>query len=273
MSKVLVVPTYQEGENIEPFLRAVRKADAELVVLIVDDASPDGTGRIAEEVGAEIGGVEVLHRPGKVGLGAAYRHGFAHALAAGHDVIAQMDADFSHDPAVLPALIEGLSSADVVIGSRYVPGGQVPNWTWIRRRLSAWGNAYARAMLRLTMRDATTAFRAYTAEALRAIDIEGTTANGYLFQIETAYRISASGMRVSEIPITFSDRVAGASKMSVVRTMAETEMRVTWWGLALRAPGLTDRLRATGAGRFLQSKVRPSGVPGTGPNVPSEADE
>jgi dolichol-phosphate mannosyltransferase len=269
----LVVPTYQEVENIDPFLRAVRRADPDLNVLIVDDASPDGTGSLAEEVGSELGGVEVLHRPGKLGLGAAYRHGFAHALSAGHDVIAQMDADFSHDPAVLPELLAGLAESDVMIGSRYVPGGDVPGWTWIRRSLSSWGNSYARAMLRLSMRDATTAFRAYRADALRAIDIEGTTANGYLFQIETAYRISTSGLRVQEIPITFADRLAGSSKMAVVRTMAETELRVTWWGLALRAPGLTDRLRATGPGRFLQSRVRPSGVPAIGTSGKREADE
>lgn len=262
MSKVLVVPTYQEAENIEPFLRAVRAAVPDLDVLIVDDNSPDGTGDIAERLGAELGGVEVLHRPGKAGLGAAYRHGFGRALADGYDVIAQMDADLSHDPEVLPDLLGGISEgADVVVGSRYVPGGSVPNWTWIRRRLSSWGNAYARWMLRLRMKDATTAFRAYRAEALRRIDIAGTRANGYLFQIETAYRISEAGLTISEIPITFEDRIAGNSKMAVFRTMAETELRVTWWGLSLRAPTLSGRLRSTGPGRYLESRVRPSGLP------------
>lgn len=260
---VVVVPTYQEAENIESLLRSVRSHVPDLQVLVVDDESPDGTGDLAEKVGAEIGGVEVLRRSGKAGLGAAYRHGFRHALDAGHGVVLQMDADLSHDPAVLPELLEALESgADVAVGSRYVPGGSVPNWTWFRRTLSRWGNNYARAMLRLRMKDATTAFRAYRAEVLEAIDIDGTTANGYLFQIETAFRLSLAGVAITEIPITFRDRIAGSSKMAVLRTMIETELRVTWWGLSLRAPALSDRFRATGAGRFLHSKVRPSGVPG-----------
>lgn len=262
MSKVLVVPTYQEAANIETLLRSVRSVDPDLQILVVDDNSPDRTGELAEKVGADLGGVEVLHRSGKAGLGAAYRHGFRHALDAGHSVIAQMDADLSHDPAVLPELLGAVEDGyDVAVGSRYVPGGSVPNWTWLRRTLSHWGNSYARRMLRLAMNDATTAFRAYTSEVLEAIDIDGTTANGYLFQIETAFRLSGAGARVREIPITFVDRVAGASKMAVGRTMVETELRVTWWGLSLRAPSLTDRFRATGAGRFLRSRVRPSGVP------------
>lgn len=258
----MVVPTYQEAENIETLLRCVRASVPEMQVLVVDDESPDGTGDLAEKVGAEIGGVEVLRRSGKAGLGAAYRHGFRHALDAGHDVVIQMDADLSHDPAVLPALLAALErGADVAVGSRYVPGGSVPNWTWFRRTLSLWGNNYARAMLRLRMNDATTAFRAYRAEVLEAIDIDGTTANGYLFQIETAFRVSLTGVPVTEIPITFLDRIAGSSKMAVGRTMLETELRVTWWGISLRAPGLSNRFRGTGAGRFLHSKVRPSGAP------------
>ena len=267
MSKVLVVPTYQEAANVEMLLRRVRAVDPDLQVLIVDDNSPDGTGELAEKVGADIGGVEVLHRSGKEGLGAAYRHGFRHALDAGHDVIGQMDADMSHDPAVLPDLLDAVGNGyDVAVGSRYVPGGSVPNWTWLRRTLSRWGNTYARTMLRLAMNDATTAFRAYRADVLEAIDIDGTTANGYLFQIETAFRLSNAGVSVREIPIAFVDRVAGASKMAVGRTMVETELRVTWWGLSLRAPGVSDRFRATGPGRYLRSRVRPSGAPGAPPD-------
>ncbi|MFV0318178.1 MAG: polyprenol monophosphomannose synthase [Microthrixaceae bacterium] len=262
MSRVLVVPTYQEAQNVERLLLAVRAAAPDLSILVVDDNSPDGTGELAEKVGEDVGGVEVLHRAGKAGLGAAYRHGFRHALDAGHDVVVQMDADMSHDPAVLPSLLGALDDgADVAVGSRYVPGGSVPNWTWFRRTLSQWGNSYARWMLRLRMNDATTAFRAYRADVLERIDIDGTTANGYLFQIETAFRLSLAGVAVTEIPITFVDRVAGTSKMAVGRTMVETELRVTWWGLSLRAPGLSSRFRGTGAGRFLHSKVRPSGVP------------
>jgi dolichol-phosphate mannosyltransferase len=260
--KVLVIPTYQEAENIAALLREVRSVCPELDVVVADDNSPDGTGKIAEEVAEELGRIEVLHRPGKQGLGAAYRHGFRHALDQGYEVVVQMDADFSHDPAVLPVLLDAVESgADVAVGSRYVPGGSVPNWTWARRMLSRWGNTYARRMLRLRLRDATTAFRAYRAEVLEAIDIDGTTANGYLFQIETAFRLSLTDAKVVEVPITFVDRVAGSSKMAVVRTMAETELRVTWWGIAMRAPRLTDRFRATGPGRFAESRIRPTGSP------------
>ncbi len=266
VSTVIVVPTYQEAGNVEKLLREVRAVEPDVSILIVDDNSPDGTGEIAEKVGAEIGGVEVLHRARKAGLGAAYRHGFRHALDAGHDVIAQMDADLSHDPEVLPDLLGGLRDGiEVVVGSRYVPGGSVPNWTWFRRTLSRLGNTYARRMLRLSFNDATTAFRAYSAEVLERIDIDGTRANGYLFQIETAFRLSAAGVRVAEIPITFLDRVEGASKMAVVRTMVETELRVTWWGLSLRAPVITGRFRETSAGRYLHSRVRPTGTPVAGP--------
>jgi dolichol-phosphate mannosyltransferase len=159
-------------------------------------------------------------------------------------------------------MVEGLDrGADVVVGSRYVPGGSVPNWTWFRRTLSSWGNGYAVRMLRLSFNDATTAFRAYRAEVLHRIDIDGTRANGYLFQIETAYRVSAEGIPVSEIPITFVDREVGSSKMAVWRTMLETELRVTWWGLSMRAPALSGRFRTTRLGLWLESRVRPSGAP------------
>lgn len=262
MLRTLVIPTYQEAENIGLLLRAIRETCPDLQVIVCDDNSPDGTGRLADEVAEELGGIEVLHRPGKVGLGAAYRHGFRHALEVGAEVIIQMDADFSHDPSMLPALIAAVDNgADVAIGSRYVPGGSVPNWTWVRRQLSQWGNSYARAMLRLQMQDATTAFRAYRATTLELIEIDGTTANGYLFQIETAYRLSAAKVNIVELPITFVDRVAGASKMAVARTMFETELRVTWWGLALRAPKFSELFRQTAPGRYMISKIRPSGRP------------
>ncbi|MGI9577788.1 MAG: polyprenol monophosphomannose synthase [Microthrixaceae bacterium] len=262
MSTVVVVPTYQEAGNIERLCRGVRAALPDAHLLIVDDNSPDGTGDVAEAMGAEIGCVEVLRRSGKEGLGAAYRHGFRHALDAGHEVIVQMDADLSHDPQVLPDLVGRLGAdADVVVGSRYVPGGSVPNWTWFRRTLSSWGNGYAAKMLRLSFNDATTAFRAYRAAVLEQIDIDGTRANGYLFQIETAFRISVAGVAVEEIPITFVDREVGNSKMAVWRTMLETELRVTWWGLSLRAPAVSDRFRGTPMGRYLESRVRPTGAP------------
>lgn len=264
VSAALVIPTYQEADNIVRLLHVLRETCPEVTIVICDDNSPDGTGRLADEVAEQLGGIEVLHRPGKQGLGAAYRHGFRYALDQGHDVIAQMDADFSHDPAVLPKLFAAVAEgADVAVGSRYVPGGSVPNWTLGRRLLSRWGNAYARFMLRLVIRDATTAFRVYRADVLERIDIDGTRANGYLFQIETAFRVSALGCRVTELPIAFVDRVAGSSKMAVARTMIETELRVTWWGLSLRAPALSGRFRSTAPGRYLEARMRPSRPPGT----------
>ncbi|MDQ2678583.1 MAG: polyprenol monophosphomannose synthase [Actinomycetota bacterium] len=264
MTAALVVPTYQEAENIVPFLRAVREQCPELHILVMDDSSPDGTAALAKDEANSLGGVEVVVRPVKEGLGAAYRHGFRHALAAGYDPVAQMDADFSHRPEVLPSLFDAVAAgADVAVGSRYVPGGSVPNWTYFRRSLSQWGNGYARFMLRLQLRDATTAFRVYTAETLERIDIDGTRANGYLFQIETAFRLSQAGVRIVELPITFLDRVAGASKMAVLRTMVETELRVTWWGVSLRLPGLSERFRSSAPGRFLESKTHPIGPPGS----------
>ena len=262
MTAALVVPTYQEADNIVAFLRAVREQCPELHILIMDDSSPDGTAALAKDEGNELGGVEVVVRPVKEGLGAAYRHGFRHALDAGYDPVAQMDADFSHRPEVLPSLFDAVAGgAQVAIGSRYVPGGAVPNWTLLRRALSRWGNGYARFMLRLRMQDATTAFRVYTAETLERIDIDGTRANGYLFQIETAFRLSQTEARIVELPITFLDRVAGASKMAVVRTMVETELRVTWWGISLRLPGLSNRFRTSGPGRYLESRTRPVAPP------------
>jgi dolichol-phosphate mannosyltransferase len=259
---VLVVPTYQEADNIQPFLRAVREAAPDLEIIVADDNSPDGTGKFAEVVGDELGRIEVLHRPGKEGLGAAYRHGFRHALDRGFEVIVQMDADFSHDPAVLPELLAAVGSgADVAIGSRYVPGGNVPNWTWFRRGLSRYGNEFARWALHLAVRDATSGFRAYTSAIMEDIDIDGTTANGYLFQIETGYRLTVAGARMVERPISFADRKYGLSKMAVVRTMVETQARVTWWGLCMRAPAATGLFRRTPPGRYLASKVRPKGVP------------
>jgi dolichol-phosphate mannosyltransferase len=262
MTAALVVPTYQEAENIVPFLRAVREQCPDLHILVMDDSSPDGTAALAKDEANSLGGIEVVVRPVKEGLGAAYRHGFRHALDAGYDPVGQMDADFSHQPEVLPSLFGAVADgADVAVGSRYVPGGSVPNWTYFRRALSRWGNGYARFMLRLQLRDATTAFRVYTADTLEKIDIDGTRANGYLFQIETAYRLSHAGVRIVELPITFLDRVAGASKMAVVRTMVETELRVTWWGVSMRLPGLSERFRTTPPGRFLESRTRPIGPP------------
>ncbi len=254
---VVVIPTYQEAENIDRLLRSIRAHAPTLDIMIVDDNSPDGTAELAQSVGEEIGGVEVVRRPGKAGLGVAYRHGFRHALSQGYELIAQMDADLSHDPAVLPQLFSAVEAGDdVCVGSRYVPGGSAPNWGWARRQLSRLANSYAKKMLKLTFNDATTAFRLYRSEVLEGIDIDGTTANGYLFQIETGFRLSDHGYRISEVPITFLDREAGASKMAVLETMIETAFRVTWWGMVIRAPGFTGAVRRTAPGRYMQDRVR-----------------
>lgn len=264
MRSVVIVPTYQEAGNIEPFLRAVRAAAPNISILVCDDNSPDGTGEIAEKVLFELGQGEVLHRPQKEGLGAAYRHGFTHAVDAGFEIIIHMDVDFSHDPALLPqmeAVI--LDGHDVAVGSRYVPGGSTPDWPVRRRLLSRYGNEYARAALSLKMHDATAGFRAYSVGILRATRFETTRSNGYGFMIEMSYRLTAAGADIRELPIVFHDRVAGESKMSV-RIMAETMLFVTWWGLCMRAPVLTGRFRSTTAGRGLASRTRPpvSAAPG-----------
>lgn len=200
-------------------------------VLVVDDGSPDGTADLAEAAGAELGRVEVLRRPGKAGLGSAYRAGFALGLERGHGVLIEMDADLSHDPADLPRLLAAVEDgADLAIGSRYVPGGATPHWPAHRRWLSLWGNRYAAAALGMSIRDATAGFRAYRADTLRSIDYETTLADGYAFQVEMAYRVVHQGGRITEVPIVFSDRVRGTSKMSG-RIVVEAMALVTWWGM------------------------------------------
>ena len=211
---VVIVPTFEEVDNIEPLCRRVRTALPDAHLLIVDDASPDGTADEARRMGDELGGIDVLSQPGKGGLGAAYRAGFHEALAAGADVCVQLDADLSHDPAVLPALVAIVEhGADLAIGSRYVPGGSTVDWPWQRRALSRWGNRYAAGVLGLAINDATSGYRAYTADALRQIDIETVVADGYGFQVEMTHRLVGLGGKIVEFPITFSERVAGQSKL------------------------------------------------------------
>ena len=231
---VVVLPTYNEAENIVAFLRALRAAVPEADVLVVDDNSPDGTAALAEEVAAELGRIKVLVRAGKQGLGAAYRHGFTTAFDEGYETIISMDADFSHDPAVIPTMLQLVSDrAEAVIGSRYVPGGATVDWPLRRRLLSRWGNRYTAAILRLPVRDCTSGFRAYRASALRAIDPASTTAEGYAFLTELARKLIANGSAIVETPITFRDRQFGTSKMSG-RIIAETMLLVTRWGVADR---------------------------------------
>jgi dolichol-phosphate mannosyltransferase len=234
MRTLVCIPTYQEADNVDRFLRTVRTAAPAADILVCDDNSPDGTGDLAEKTAAELGRVDVLHRPGKEGLGAAYREGFRWGLDHGYDVIVQMDCDFSHDPAVIDQLLAIMAEGvDCAIGSRYVPGGSTPGWPLHRRMLSKYGNRYTAAVLRLGIKDATGGFRAYRATTLEAIDIDGTLANGYAFQSEVALRMAQADLRLEEIPITFVDREHGTSKMSV-KIMAESMARVTTWGIRSR---------------------------------------
>jgi len=211
----LIVPTFNEAQNIAPLVDAVReKLPQSRRILIVDDSSPDGTGRAADELAAAHGDVEVLHRPQKQGLGPAYLDGFRRALEGGAELVIQMDADFSHDPAHLPRLIEAARDTDLVLGSRYVPGGGVTEWGPIRRAISRGGSTYARAWLRVPVRDLTGGFKCWRREALASIELDTVDSKGYAFQVEMTYRAIEAGFRVSEVPIVFRDRQVGNSKMT-----------------------------------------------------------
>jgi dolichol-phosphate mannosyltransferase len=228
---LVVLPTYDEAVNIADVLTQLRAAAPDVDVLVVDDSSPDGTADVAKRAAAELGQIDVEVRPRKDGLGNAYRHGFRIGIDRGYEVLMQMDSDLSHDPEAVPLLLAAIDGgADAVIGSRYVPGGSIPHWPWYRRAMSRYGNAYACAVLGMIVRDATSGFRAYRVGALEDIDVFSTRAKGYGFQIETAYRVSQSGRYLAEVPITFTDRVRGYSKMSLT-VAAEELLLVTWWGL------------------------------------------
>jgi dolichol-phosphate mannosyltransferase len=242
---LVVLPTYNEALNIEEVIEKVRAAVPHAQILVVDDGSPDGTADLAEELGRELGNVSVLRRSGKAGLGSAYRTGFREGLARDQDVMIEMDSDLQHDPAALPSLLAAIDDgADLVIGSRYVAGGTIPDWALHRRLLSRWGNRYAGFVLGLPVRDVTAGFRAYRATALEKIDLDAVKADGYGFQIEMAYAVKRTGGRIVEVPISFRDRVRGTSKMSS-RIVVEALGLVTWWGIRDRL--LRRGKRATGA--------------------------
>ena len=215
MRATVVVPTYNEAANIDTLIRAIRRVLPTALVLVVDDASPDGTADMAEQLGEELGQVEVFRRPAKAGLGAAYRAGLRHAISSGAEICVQMDADLSHDPDVLPALVAIVEyGADLAVGSRYVPGGITLDWPRRRRWVSRWGNRYAAGVLGLAVNDVTAGYRAYATSALEKMRFDSVTAEGYGFQIEMMYRIVRLGGRVVEFPITFRDRTEGESKFS-----------------------------------------------------------
>jgi dolichol-phosphate mannosyltransferase len=242
---LLVLPTFNEAANIAEVLRRLHAAAGEVDVLVVDDASPDGTADVAAAVAAEIGGdsVSVLRRPGKSGLGGAYREGFRFGLSQGYDILLEMDADLSHDPAEVPNLVAAVEAgADLAIGTRYMPGGSIPDWPWHRRLISKTGNRYARTMLGITPRDATSGFRAFDRRALEKIDLLDVRADGYGFQVEMAYRVEQNGGKITEVPICFRDRLLGKSKMSG-RIVAEALILVSWWGLRDRYRNRKQRPR------------------------------
>ena len=234
---IVCLPTYNERENLERMLLAIGRAAPGVRVLVIDDNSPDGTGEIADRLAAELGYVDVLHREVKEGIGPAYLAGFRRALELGADLILEMDCDFSHDPGALPGLLAAAADADLVLGSRYVPGGSVANWGLSRRLISSFGSAYARVVLGVSVRDLTGGFKCYRRAALEAIDLDAVTARGYAFQIETTYRVLRASLRVVEVPIRFTDRERGGSKMS--RSIV---LEAMWKVPLLRAAALTGRL-------------------------------
>ena len=229
----VIIPTYNERDNIDPITASVRSAIPGADLLIVDDNSPDGTGKIADELAAADSHVCVLHRQAKAGLGAAYIAGFGWALDRDYDAVVEMDADGSHRPEELPRLLSALNDADLVLGSRWVPGGRTLSWPRSRQILSRAGNAYARIMLGITLRDVTGGYRAYRADTLRKIGLGNVKSQGYCFQIDLALRALQAGVTVAEIPITFIERARGTSKMSNT-IIGEALWRVTQWGIAER---------------------------------------
>jgi dolichol-phosphate mannosyltransferase len=240
---LVVVPTYDERENLPHILGRLRAAVPAAHVLVADDASPDGTGAVADEWAARDDAVHVLHRPGKAGLGAAYVAGFRWGLERGYDVLVEMDADGSHQPEQLPSLLERVAAgADLVLGSRWVPGGSVVNWPRHREVLSRGGNLYTRLALGVALHDATAGFRAFRATALEKVGLDDVESQGYCFQVDLAWRVVQAGLRVDEVPITFVEREVGASKMSRA-IVVEALVRVTQWGLEDRWRRLRGRGR------------------------------
>jgi dolichol-phosphate mannosyltransferase len=243
---LVVIPTYNEAENLEPVIARLRTAVPEADVLVVDDGSPDGTGDIADRLAAADPSVHVLHRSHKAGLGAAYIAGFRWALADGYDVAVEMDSDGSHAPEELPRLLTALREADLVIGSRWVPGGQIRNWPLYRQIISIGGSTYARVLLRFPVRDSTSGYRAFRRQVLEELKLDEVASQGYCFQIDLAWKTWRSGFRVREVPITFTEREIGRSKMSRA-IVVEALWRVAAWGLTSRSR--SARARALAARR------------------------
>jgi len=239
-STVVIIPTYNERENLERIVARVRVATPDAQVLVVDDNSPDGTGGIATALAEADPAVHVLHRAGKEGLGAAYKAGFTWARERGFVRMVEMDADGSHAPEQLPSLLSAVADADVVLGSRWVPGGSVVNWPRRRELISRGGSAYARAVLRLPARDVTGGYRVFTAEALDRLQLDEVHSHGYGFQVDMLWHANRAGLRIVEVPITFTERAYGASKMTS-GIVVEAMLRVTWWGICELVDRITGR--------------------------------
>ena len=228
---LIVVPTYNEIESLEAILGRLRQSVPQADVLIVDDSSPDGTGQLADRIAAADPAITVLHRVEKDGLGRAYLAGFAMALAAGYSYVVEIDADGSHDPAELPAMLQlAEGGADLVLGSRWIPGGSVVNWPWLRQVISRSGNTYARTVLRSKIHDITSGFRVYRASALESLHLSDVSSQGYCFQVELAWLLEKTGHNIKEHPIAFVERATGRSKMHG-GIVLEALLRVTWWGV------------------------------------------
>lgn len=245
---VVIVPTYNERGNVELIVNRIRTTLPEVYVLIADDNSPDGTGQIADRLASEDDHIHVMHRLGKEGLGAAYLAGFSWALDNGYSVVVEMDADGSHQPEQLHLLLAALRDADLVLGSRLVPGGSVVNWPKSRQILSSGGNWYTRHALGIPLRDITGGYRAFRSSTLRALDLDGVSSAGYIFQVDLAYRAVQQGLRVVEVPIEFVEREIGTSKMSG-SIVSEALWMVTVWGVR-------ERMRKAGRRRIRSTKAK-----------------
>ena len=256
---IIAIPTYNERENIVNLVQAIQSAAPATDILIIDDNSPHGTGKIADEMAARDNTIHVMHRPGKLGLGTAYIAGFHYAIERGYDFVFEMDADFSHNPTYLPRFFELAGNADVVIGSRYVKGGGTPNWSPLRKFISGGGNMFARAMLGIPVHDCTAGYRCYRTTALRALNLDAIHAQGYAFQVEMTYNFWKSGFRIRELPIIFEDRRVGKSKMSrkifIEAFLWVLRARVTGDAEVRRRPPTSATLPEAG----ISSQVGPAG--------------
>jgi len=254
---LVIIPTYNESENIERIVTRTRDAVPQAHILIADDNSPDGTGKIADALAAAEDHVHVMHRLGKEGLGAAYLAGFEWGINAGYDMLVEMDADGSHQPEQLPRLLDAISDADLVLGSRWVRGGEVVNWPRSREILSRGGNLWTRIALGIPLKDATGGYRVFRRQALLGLGLDNVSSAGYCFQVDLAWRALKAGYRVVEVPITFIEREYGDSKMNK-SIVAEALVRTTAWGVAYRTSQLTSRLKRRHRGALSNQKVRQS---------------